>query len=110
MRISDWSSDVCSSDLSQGFRLRVVVDDSGRVANAFEQGLQHASSELAVADDQDLAPDCSRCGRAGIAHQPAGIDDFDRLAINHGPTRYTGHGGRLFDIDGIATDISHPAD
>src|SRR3546814_8391237 len=48
MRISDWSSDVCSSDLAEGTRLRAVVD--GLLANPHsaesEDQWQYAASVM----------------------------------------------------------------
>src|SRR3546814_12958291 len=46
MRISDWSSDVCSSDL--------------------EQGADHAEVGWLVVDDQDAAGGVGRSGHAGV--------------------------------------------
>src|SRR3546814_8448534 len=48
MRISDWSSDVCSSDLQQRCQ-----DDAHAVLAGFEQARQHSDDE---ADQDDVEP------------------------------------------------------
>src|SRR3546814_3804290 len=50
MRISDWSSDVCSSDLamSRGFRLAVVLDPDGNVAEFSHANLWIARDGVAI--------------------------------------------------------------
>src|SRR3546814_18380660 len=62
MRISDWSSDVCSSDLLE---LRRAVDD----------GFEHLASQLAVPDFQlvrDHLVEADRLGhRSGKRHEAA---------------------------------------
>src|SRR3546814_3969531 len=42
MRISDWSSDVCSSDLSVEVLAQVVADDPGDLVGVVEEGVEGA--------------------------------------------------------------------
>src|SRR3546814_9841176 len=43
MRISDWSSDVCSSDLQAGERALVILDEIGRATAMQESKLRNLS-------------------------------------------------------------------
>src|SRR3546814_8904248 len=52
MRISDWSSDVCSSDLGAGLDGVVTVEDRGQDASAVGQG-----QELVTETDQTASRD-----------------------------------------------------
>src|SRR3546814_13826053 len=59
MRISDWSSDVCSSDLLIGHRherrarVGIRIDGNGRDAHA-ARGLDNAAGDFAAVGDQDF--------------------------------------------------------
>src|SRR3546814_9285972 len=65
MRISDWSSDVCSSDLAGFRRAALPCGDEGIVAG--EQGVE---------EERDRAAARTRyVDRAGGARQPKRIDD-----------------------------------
>src|SRR3546814_7421521 len=71
MRISDWSSDVCSSDLPMNERQRKVVNRlldgfEGKLTNAKWAAITKASSDTALRDINDLL-------RRGILEkEPAG--------------------------------------
>src|SRR3546814_1521530 len=60
MRISDWSSDVCSSDLSRrlwwGHRIPAWYDDDGRiiVAETEEEAQRQAGAGVALRRDEDV--------------------------------------------------------
>src|SRR3546814_8770701 len=72
MRISDWSSDVCSSDLARGAaerRLRVIGD-------SFQVG--------AAADEHDLTPD--RADEMQILERPA--DQIGRASCRERVCQY----------------------
>src|SRR3546814_5187960 len=66
MRISDWSSDVCSSDLRGGRHLCLGPDGSRNGGDA-----RHADAEL-------------RSGCAGASDEPDGAAGDDRLYIRCG--------------------------
>src|SRR3546814_3040393 len=75
MRISDWSSDVCSSDLAAGGR----VDRVGRVT------LQQGVGRRAAANHRNRRQQRTRIGMPRIAEQHLGITMFDHAAeIHHG--------------------------
>src|SRR3546814_12360742 len=59
MRISDWSSDVCSSDLSQLFKLYTWATPNGRkISIALEElGLAYEVVPVDLSKDEQLAPD-----------------------------------------------------
>src|SRR3546814_11609844 len=78
MRISDWSSDVCSSDLVGGVERQ--VDAAGPQHRQVEQqGLGrfldlrgNAVSRLDTAIDEQAREAAGTCLEIGIAHAPAG--------------------------------------
>src|SRR3546814_12917145 len=80
MRISNWSSDVCSSDLSLRRRDDLVVD-VGDVAGIYE-------AVLAIAMAQQAGEDVEDNRRAGIADMGPAIDrraaDVHRHALRVG--------------------------
>src|SRR3546814_20241906 len=63
MRISDWSSDVCSSDLLSGLVTQVMVDVNDRVAKG---------QALALIDPEQI-DDQIRAGRAQLAASTASV-------------------------------------
>src|SRR3546814_8409184 len=54
MRISDWSSDVCSSDLPDGILNAATVDSLNRLARAVDR---QTSAELAIVVVEDFVGD-----------------------------------------------------
>src|SRR3546814_2134492 len=89
MRISDWSSDVCSSDLSVTY---IITDGDGDTATATLtitingaddgvtiEGLDADGAELSV-DEDDLP---ARAGEApGSDTTPDGVTDGDSFAVS----------------------------
>src|SRR3546814_4306939 len=67
MRISDWSSDVCSSDLAMQI---LVIEDDARVAEHIAKGLKTAGHGVALESD----------GRAGLLR--AAADAFDLIVVD----------------------------
>src|SRR3546814_6166800 len=53
MRISDWSSDVCSSDLLDG--IAVIAGDAGEEAQRIDARLRQMADQRAPAQDDRLA-------------------------------------------------------
>src|SRR3546814_12052555 len=72
MRISDWSSDVCSSDLIGKSSLAVVLQDSKLTADLAEMQLYEGSGTGQVVVD-------------GSSGQPAIAADFDLANFQAGP-------------------------
>src|SRR3546814_4949641 len=74
MRISDWSSDVCSSDLQDLIQADPVGHDRPQPAVGFQgqpdTALARAPSDQALADVQDLV----NCGHLFAKSQNARID------------------------------------
>src|SRR3546814_2721358 len=67
MRISDWSSDVCSSDLIGGAR-RVDPEPGPDDAGAGEMGLHHLGLEVLVEEFADRhGPEADRLGHLALA-------------------------------------------
>src|SRR3546814_15623932 len=65
MRISDWSSDVCSSDLFADLRgRRFVLDDRTRVADF---GIRKGMRATAIADQQAVALCVVACAFRSLA-------------------------------------------
>src|SRR3546814_16006665 len=84
MRISDWSSDVCSSDLSSGRQHRAGVrrgrlvnltGTTGALLDAYNRHDVETVASLYTADGthEDMAPNKSKVGAAAIA---AGLSTF----------------------------------
>src|SRR3546814_10695496 len=67
MRISDWSSDVCSSDLVAGLITAVAVTDNQAV---------HAGDLLVKLDDRDYRAALARA-EAAVAAQQAALANLD---------------------------------
>src|SRR3546814_9988734 len=63
MRISDWSSDVCSSDLSESLPAElgifdlVIVDEASQSTLSALPALFRAKQILVVGDDKQVSPD-----------------------------------------------------
>src|SRR3546814_18071121 len=77
MRISDWSSDVCSSDLLAGqilgrALLRPDLYAAGLVAHRMDAGIEMAVDQRLVMEERDQFPVRLRqradCRRPGILH------------------------------------------
>src|SRR3546814_5393432 len=89
MRISDWSSDVCSSDLgaidalrSDGLRIVMLTGDNATTANAVARivgGLDEVRAELKPEDKAQAIAELKASG-AKIAMAGAGINDAPALA------------------------------
>src|SRR3546814_10957332 len=69
MRISDWSSDVCSSDLVDGFRLEQLLAD-GRYARVFRAVDSHSGSDVVV-----------KFPKPAVLAEPAMLEAFVREAL-----------------------------
>src|SRR3546814_18307209 len=75
MRISDWSSDVCSSDLTATLTITINGADDGVTI----EGLDAQGAELGV-DEDDLP---ARAGEApGLDTTPDGVTDGDSFAVS----------------------------
>src|SRR3546814_9895184 len=85
MRISDWSSDVCSSDLLAGPLQRLQALDRSGHFHAVVGGKRRAAGEfkLPIALAQDRAP----AAGAGIALARAVRENLDVLNASHQPIR-----------------------
>src|SRR3546814_10939940 len=88
MRISDWSSDVCSSDLRTGEKSRVHFD-SPLLAKGRGLLVQHAEGEGgAVADLVDRRPCRGRRAVTRQRHPRAGVLQLEhRMALRVGQER-----------------------
>src|SRR3546814_5657993 len=64
MRISDWSSDVCSSDLSRGLKLDVIAE-----------GIETEEQRSAL-----LKLGC-RCGQGFLFSKALSFDDFEQCLV-----------------------------
>src|SRR3546814_14480312 len=85
MRISDWSSDVCSSDLRDRLRIaaQYLAVDERRIADRFGKTADHAASqllqplfEIRAAERNRLHHEKQTLTRAGRLGQAALFDDF----------------------------------
>src|SRR3546814_1794730 len=79
MRISDWSSDVCSSDLVRGANVVPGQANEQRLAGGGEEGQQEAGRQPApvVADEGDVFPNCaSHAGLIGPKRRPRKAQAF----------------------------------
>src|SRR3546814_20710128 len=76
MRISDWSSDVCSSDLDAGL---AALDDSGRDGRPVDVGKRLGSEDdRRVLLAQRLQPLTELAGEAlDVEREPALVDDAE---------------------------------
>src|SRR3546814_19030629 len=72
MRISDWSSDVCSSDLLRKARKRVVLASYSKGSRDRLQGLlaDHGLKRIVLADNWQEALGASKEGSAALAVLP----------------------------------------
>src|SRR3546814_20103672 len=94
MRISDWSSDVCSSDLKFEAEIRILAE-FGVVEAAVERGVQERARRL----DRHALDAVHRRHAAG----PAGVDEpalhaapgdalLQKIAVNRRMARHEGGG------------------
>src|SRR3546814_6771130 len=99
MRISDWSSDVCSSDLTGALAADAVVGDEAadRHARAILQQRQHRGGDIA-ADVLDIDVDAVRAGRRELRGVVRG------LVVDAGIEAERSDGGALV---GAAGDADH---
>src|SRR3546814_13063406 len=85
MRISDWSSDVCSSDLGGRFEI-VAATQRDRARAAFGQGTAiHSVPSL------EHRPGGKRNARIDQQHGGSGKIVLDRLELGAGPAPDAGH-------------------
>src|SRR3546814_3375250 len=92
MRISDWSSDVCSSDLADDRGERAEIDDMP--PRQHDRRARHIAVELEEGDDRSREGD--RADRDAKPHfdaadgeyLPRGIGDPERLRIEIGGGRH----------------------
>src|SRR3546814_8582080 len=98
MRISDWSSDVCSSDLidpragleiAEVDRLRDQIGGPACVATPDARALKHAAETVAAGegrgqiDDRAFGGRCERGDQIGRGHPPPGDRKSTRLNSSH---------------------------
>src|SRR3546814_20464851 len=90
MRISDWSSDVCSSDLSQEEQRRLQELEAARTARLFSS-TESRSSNNPVSASSTTPPPQPDLTSLGLAPQPATPSAQDRqLAfLNQAPDKRT---------------------
>src|SRR3546814_15166614 len=100
MRISDWSSDVCSSDLKQVFR----HNDVGHLRELLEAANPNAPKLIAFESvysmDGDVAPIAAFCDLA---------DEFNALTYLdevHAVGMYGKRGGGISDRDEVANRVT----
>src|SRR3546814_6945990 len=62
MRISDWSSDVCSSDLPFGLQIGIADETAGEEAVEIEEGRLGEALAIAAVDGQAMAQLPGRVG------------------------------------------------
>src|SRR3546814_3797093 len=94
MRISDWSSDVCSSDLVLDARNRIEFEQPRDIGN--DRLGRHLGVDLARAVDASL----DHCGREGI--------HYDGLPLARRPRAGGGRCRRSKAADGPDADIAEP--
>src|SRR3546814_11402286 len=89
MRISDWSSDVCSSDLSgqaqQSFTDDVALDLRRAAGDGFGKHVEIVVSPAVHADDFRRADAVEVDGRSGDALRELGARQADQPAAGVGP-------------------------
>src|SRR3546814_1421892 len=79
VRISYWSSDVCSSDLQASIHASAVVDPSARIGSGVEVGaFTFIGADVEIGDGTRVGPHCSihgptRIGRDNRIHGHAAI-------------------------------------
>src|SRR3546814_8237831 len=113
MRISDWSSDVCSSDLRQQFVVALQVFAVVGEALAAEIGLAQLvaldhGSHGAIQDQYALAKQAGEVAAAGIGRRRIG-----QAGIRHGKSRKCGEkakNARKPTLDGNKMGRAPPAD
>src|SRR3546814_7189166 len=64
MRISDWSSDVCSSDLLVGLQRRAAVIDVGTVASEHRDQNRNQNQDRQIFFPRDIPP--THAGKASM--------------------------------------------
>src|SRR3546814_20259564 len=74
VRISDWSSDVCSSDLCARCAARVMPPAPGEPNNGFRQLRQQRLGQPHRAGNQHGAADRRDAGASGDLHPPGAAD------------------------------------
>src|SRR3546814_1190354 len=80
MRISDWSSDVCSSDLSLPGVARHELAPAARPPGAVRPGPQGLPARVAPAGRRRAAPQAAPRARAGVIRSAAGLHLRCRVA------------------------------
>src|SRR3546814_7317236 len=91
MRISDWSSDVCSSDLASTFALRIILkkvskDAPGREGTRQGPGRRLAGLAGGLAGSGLRGPEGigHRCGSSHAAGQAPGLVTYQLLLVLRG--------------------------
>src|SRR3546814_7324461 len=101
MRISDWSSDVCSSDLFAGTTLqRVVAGEAGKeiVARTAAEAVRRTVSAEHIVDStaDDVLDGDSLLGNAGSFHHA-----FSQVGLDHFPG--------IWEEEGVAAEAAFVA-
>src|SRR3546814_17684080 len=102
MRISDWSSDVCSSDL--GLRAEDLREESLRRGVAVENAVLAA---FLVIDDE-LHGDAGAAGPVGIRRRFAIAGEVARVVAGHHVLFETAPEGVVFRLQSPAANFSRP--
>src|SRR3546814_9296977 len=95
MRISDWSSDVCSSDLEQARQGGM----NPQMFNSFLDGTKSAIEMAAVANATALTP-----APDGLSFPPCGVDDLPRVLRPNSEGGQLHHKGQVEVISSLERD------
>src|SRR3546814_2958447 len=105
MRISDWSSDVCSSDLRPPARLEQEVDAAGLVLRS-QIGMVATPGSTGIGEDQDtLGAVHEGLGFSDIGARRPGLEFLTAIAANDQPARATGDFRHLVDTEAFDDGI-----
>src|SRR3546814_18158040 len=101
MRISDWSSDVCSSDLRPPARLEQEVDAAGLVLRS-QIGMVATPGSTGIGEDQDtLGAVHEGLGFSDIGARRPGLEFLTAREAKEQPARATGDLSPLVDTEAI---------
>src|SRR3546814_4135138 len=95
MRISDWSSDVCSSDLRQDPEVRYPRPDRGRAADAGARGRRHAAIRGGMSMRAIVVDEFGPIGNARPGEAPAPVPGPGDVLVEVRATRSEEHPSAL---------------